>query len=164
MLRKCHSKCGFFWLGRSLVIESLLLILEAKFMQDLPLKVACVPICVCHVEPAHQACCLLHIITTPLSRPLPTWDCAPTCPCSSWIALLCSVRISHMIFLLCWFSVFIGMALQSVVDLCYQLQILVCISLLSWLVKMQSKTSKFLWQISVVFTLSWLLSVWPVIF
>lgn len=87
---------------------------------------------------------------------LPTWPSARIRPFSFLVAFPYSVRISHMISLWCHFSVFMGIALQSVVDLWYQQQALVCVPLWRWFVKVQSR---FLRQISVVLPLQRLLSV-----
>ena len=57
---------------------------------------------------------------------LPTWDSALTCLVSSFLVFPYFVGICHTIFLLCCASVLISMALQSVADTCYQMQIMLC--------------------------------------
>lgn len=84
----------FLKLWRWLVIirEALLRMLESKFIEELLLKVAPVPVCCC-------------------PEWLPTWDTAPTCP-FSFITLPCFVRTSHMLFLLCHSSSLVGLCNQ----------------------------------------------------
>lgn len=123
------------WRWLVIIREALLWMLESKFIEELLLKVAPVPVCCCPER-------------------LPTWDAAPTCP-FSFISLPCFVRTSHMLFLLLPFFL-TGRALQPDADLCYQLHALVWVSLIWWWVKMQSQ---FFWQISVVLAPQWQLSV-----
>ena len=129
--RKWHDECLFLRLWRSLVREALLLMLESKCIQVFLANGFCA--CVqCTMSSLTLGlvvlCCHRHRTFWTSSSPwqLPTWDSALTCLLPSLVVFPYFVRTCHTIFLLCYASVLISVALQSVADICYQMQIVLC--------------------------------------
>ena len=129
--RKWQDECLFLRLWRSLVGEALLLILESNCIQVFLGNCFCA--CVqCTMSSLTLGLfvlgCHRHRTFWTSSSPwqLPTWDSALTCLLPSLLVLPYFVGICHAIFLLCCASVLISMALQSVADICYQMQIVLC--------------------------------------
>lgn len=129
MCRKWHDECLFLRLWRSPVGEALLLILESNCIQVFLGNgfYACVQCTMsslglfvpgCHrrrtsKHPLPLAAAYLRLCTD-LPFAFFTWYFPHF------------VGICHAIFLLCCASVLISMALQSIADTCYQMQIVLC--------------------------------------
>ena len=110
--------------------KAVLLILASRFIQELFWKVASLPMCSIPRAAPLSLLCSAASGTWPsevlFPWQLPTWNPTLASPFSSLLALAYFVRIHHVIFQLCHISVLVGLALQSVSDLCSQLKTLVC--------------------------------------